>query len=252
MVTARTTSNGTVFRHTRCSTAWSAGHSICVAGRALQLAIVTSGNGVLRPLEVTGFMRQAHSHPAQRSAPPSDFDMAGLAASRSVRLARRSPRASPSHLGEGAKMHQQSADGPPVVVSLPVEIDVTNAGQVYDVLIAAAAAGAPVVIVDCTATVFCDAAGVRCLITGHTRAAARGVQLRLVTAPGGLLRRLLELLGADSVLPVYPSVEEARVPVIHPARDPLSLPLMTAVFGPLHAHPVTRVRLSVLVWDSLG
>ena len=149
-------------------------------------------------------------------------------------------------------MHQQSVDGPPVVVSLPVEIDVTNAGQVYDVLIAAAAAGAPVVIVDCTATVFCDAAGVRCLVTGHIRAAVRGVQLRLVIAPGGLLRRLLELLGADSILPVYPSVEEARVTAIHPARDPLSLPLMTAAFGPPPAHPVTGARLSVLAWDSLG
>lgn len=131
-------------------------------------------------------------------------------------------------------MHQQSADATPAVVSLPVEIDVTNAGQVYELLMAAAATGAPVVIADCTATVFCDAAGVRRLVMGHTQAAGRGVQLRLVIAPGGLLRRLLALLGADSVLPVYPGVEEASVPAVHPAQDPLPLPL--------HVHSVPRIR----------
>lgn len=45
-------------------------------------------------------------------------------------------------------MHQQPADATPAVVSLPAEIDITNAGQVYELLMAAAATGAPVVIVD--------------------------------------------------------------------------------------------------------
>jgi len=102
----------------------------------------------------------------------------------------------------------------------------------------------------------------------HAGAAAHGVQLRLVIAPGGLLRRLLELLGADSVLPVYASVEEASVLPVQPVRDPLSL----ALDGPMgrdspgawrrsrrqqfeRPHQplsVTGVRPSVLVWDSLG
>jgi len=165
-------------------------------------------------------------------------------------------------------MRQQSASGTPVVVSLPAEIDMTNAGQVYDRLTAAAAGGAPVVIADCTAMIFCDAAGVRRLVMCHAGAAAHGVQLRLVIAPGGLLRRLLELLGADSVLPVYASVEEASVLPVQPVRDPLSL----ALDGPMgrdspgawrrsrrqqfeRPHQplsVTGVRPSVLVWDSLG
>ena len=81
------------------------------------------------------------------------------------------------------------------------------------------------IIANCTATVFCDAAGVRRLVTCQARAAARGAQLRLVIPPGGLLRRLLELLGADSILPVYPSVGEASVLPVPAARDPLSLTL---------------------------
>lgn len=164
-------------------------------------------------------------------------------------------------------MHQQPAARPPVVVRLPVEIDVTNADQVYDRLAAAAATGAPLVVADCSATIFCDVAGVRRLIMCHARTAARGVQLRLVIAPGGLLRRLLELLGADCVLPVYPSIEEATMLAVHPARDPLSLSwaadrtalpwaaVTTTGRGGSRPHPplsVTGTRLSVLVWDSLG
>lgn len=141
-------------------------------------------------------------------------------------------------------MRQPSAAGTPVVVSLPVEIDVTNADQVYDRLVAAVATGAPLVIADCTATIFCDAAGVRRLLMFHARAAAREVPLRLVIAPGGLLRRLLELLGADSVLPVYPSVEEASMLPVHSAKDPLPL----TPINPLR-HQGATLRVG---WDSLG
>src|SRR5690242_19783522 len=164
-------------------------------------------------------------------------------------------------------MRRQSATGAPVVVRLPAEIDMTNAAQVYDRLTAPAAAGAPVVIADCTAMIFCDVAGVRRLLMCHASAAARGVQLRLVIAPGGLLRRLLELLGADSVLPVYSSVKEASVLPVPPARDPLCLALAAdgtalprrratitaaAVRPPHPPLSVTMPQPSVLVWDNLG
>lgn len=52
-------------------------------------------------------------------------------------------------------------NGAPVIVALPAEIDITNAGQVYDRLSAALASGAPLIIADLTVTAVCDAAGVR-------------------------------------------------------------------------------------------
>ena len=128
--------------------------------------------------------------------------------------------------GKGAKVHQQvTGGGAPVVVTLPAEVDVTNADQVYDRLEAATGTGAFVVIADCTNTTFCDAAGVRRLVRFHARAAARGIQFRLVTAPGGLLCRLLELVGAQGILPVYRSTGEAGAPPVpRLLRDPLSCP----------------------------
>jgi anti-anti-sigma regulatory factor len=120
-------------------------------------------------------------------------------------------------------MDQQVARGAAVVVALPVEIDVTNANQVYDRLAAATRSGAAVVIADATGTMFCDAAGGRRLVMIHARAAARGVPLRLVIPSGGLLRRVLELLGVDSLLlPVYASTEEAQALLVPAARDPLA------------------------------
>lgn len=112
----------------------------------------------------------------------------------------------------------------PAVVALPAEIDMTNADQVYDCLDTAARSGAPMVIADFAAPAFCDAAGVRRLLTLHARAAAHGVQLRLVIPPGGMLRRMLVLLEADHLLPVYASVREATVPWPPPKQDPLSGP----------------------------
>jgi len=118
-------------------------------------------------------------------------------------------------------MNDQAArDSASAIVALPAEIDVTNAGHVYDRLFAAVVSGTPVVIADLTATDFCDAGGVRALIMIREEAAARGSQLRLVIAPGALMRRVLVLLGVDHLLPVYATVAEAGG-LLTARQDPL-------------------------------
>jgi anti-sigma B factor antagonist len=102
-----------------------------------------------------------------------------------------------------------AASGPPVVVTLPAEIDTTNADQVYDQLRAPFAAGAAVVIADLTATTFCDSRGIDRMITAWSDAEADGCQLRLAASPGGAVAGLLELLGIGDVLTVFPNVDEA-------------------------------------------
>lgn len=122
-------------------------------------------------------------------------------------------------------MYQHVPGGLATVVVLPDEIDAGNAEQVYDLIDAAAGPGTRVVIADCTATTFCDVAGIRRLVTIRARAAARGVQVRLVTPPGSLLRRVLELLAVGSLLPVYTSVGQASMMLVASAPDPLSRPV---------------------------
>jgi len=107
-------------------------------------------------------------------------------------------------------MSKQLADGAPVIVALPAEIDLSNADQVYDQLYAALASGAPVVIADFTGTRFCDCACLNRLLRVQNQAADHNAQLRLVIPPGAPVREVVKLLGLDQQLPVYASTEAAR------------------------------------------
>ena len=66
-----------------------------------------------------------------------------------------------------------------------------------------------VVIIDMSATRFCDCAGARAIVLAHKRAAEGGAELRLVVTAEPV-RRIFGLLGADRLLDLYPSVEEAH------------------------------------------
>jgi anti-anti-sigma factor len=93
----------------------------------------------------------------------------------------------------------------PAVVVLPEEIDLRNAASVGERLTAAIVPGMAVVIADLTVTVFCDCAGVRSLLLAGRGASAVHAELRLVVRARAVLR-ILELSGADQVLPVYPDL----------------------------------------------
>jgi anti-sigma B factor antagonist len=95
-----------------------------------------------------------------------------------------------------------------VVVSLPVEIDMCNAGRVAEELTRAVSHHS-VVIIDMTATTFCDGAGARAILRAYKRATDSGGELRLVVATAPV-RRIFGLLGIDRVLDVYPSLKAAR------------------------------------------
>jgi anti-anti-sigma regulatory factor len=116
---------------------------------------------------------------------------------------------------------QSVRDGAPVIVILPATIDAANSIQVHDLLCAAVASGSPLIIADLSATVFCDAAGAGWLrMIGYYTATRRG-RLRLVIPPGAPMRRTLELLDVDHLLPVYSSISEACDPPTGP-RHPMS------------------------------
>ena len=125
---------------------------------------------------------------------------------------------------------------PVVIVAFPDEIDVANAAQLGDLLAPAIDSGAPVIIADLSGTDFCDAAGVRQLVEICEQVTSAGSQLRLVIRPDALLRRLLVLLRADHLLPVYPSAEEASRLIAVP-EYPLFIPRLQSARPPFGRQP---------------
>jgi stage II sporulation protein AA (anti-sigma F factor antagonist) len=98
--------------------------------------------------------------------------------------------------------------GRTAVIAAAGEIDLTNAESLRDALLSALNTGAPGLIVDLTATTFLDSAGVTALVRASRRASASDAALALaVTAPAVL--RVLNLVGIDQLIPVYPSVATA-------------------------------------------
>jgi anti-anti-sigma factor len=94
------------------------------------------------------------------------------------------------------------------VVAFPEHVDVSNAAQIREQLLAALDRGAAVVIADMSATVRCDHAGIDAVARAYQQATVRRADLRLVaTAPA--VRRLLAAERLDRLVPVYSSVEAA-------------------------------------------
>jgi anti-sigma B factor antagonist len=96
--------------------------------------------------------------------------------------------------------------GPHAVIAMPAEIDMTNADQVGQALLAAAGPRVAVLIIDMSKTTFCDSAGVHAVISAYRHATTTGTQLRLVATT---VLRIFSVIGADEVIPLYATLEEA-------------------------------------------
>jgi len=105
----------------------------------------------------------------------------------------------------------------PVVVTLPAEVDISNAGGIGEELCAAFAPGVRTVIADMTGTRFCDSSGISMLVQAHRKATASHAELRLVALSTAVLRAL-SAVRIDLLLPVYPSLADALRPG-PPPRD---------------------------------
>jgi anti-sigma B factor antagonist len=95
-----------------------------------------------------------------------------------------------------------------VVVGFPVEIDITNAGDLAKRCREAITPGVSAVVADLTTTVFCDSSGLRILVLAHDWAKADNVELRLAVPPGPALV-VMKLIGLDQLVPIYPSLHQA-------------------------------------------
>ena len=91
------------------------------------------------------------------------------------------------------------------VVTLPAEIDVTNADATREELLAVLNQGAAMLVADMSKTVFCDSSGVSALVRVFRHATTSGAVIRLVVSTPGV-QRVLSITGVDRLVDVYPSV----------------------------------------------
>lgn len=108
------------------------------------------------------------------------------------------------------------------VITAPVEIDVASAESLRAMLAEAAARGHATIVVDLSATRFCDSAGLHVLIRAHRMAVAEGGELRLVIGSPGVLR-IFAITGVDQVMPRFADRAEAVAPLPAVAIDPVWL-----------------------------
>jgi len=94
------------------------------------------------------------------------------------------------------------------VVTLPAEIDITNARRLCGEVGSALVSGATVLVANMTATTFCDSSGARILVLAWEQAAVNGIDLRIVV-PSAAVRRGFAVMGLDGFLPFFPSLTAA-------------------------------------------
>jgi anti-sigma B factor antagonist len=109
----------------------------------------------------------------------------------------------------------------PVIVGFPDEFDVSNAGEMAEQLREAIGPGVAAVVADLTTTVFCDSSGVRIIVLARDWARTDKVELRLAVPPGPALV-VINLVGLDKLLPIYPSLGEALAggPIVEADASP--------------------------------
>ena len=91
------------------------------------------------------------------------------------------------------------------VVTLPAEIDVTNADATREELLAVLNQGAAMLVADMSKTVFCDSSGVSALVRVFRHATTSGAAIRLVVSTPAV-QRVLSITGVDRLVDIYPSV----------------------------------------------
>jgi anti-sigma B factor antagonist len=129
--------------------------------------------------------------------------------------------------------HLAQAHARPVVVTLPAEIDITNADAIGEALSSAIASGAGIVIADMTGTTFCNSSGISVLVQAHREAAANHAELRLVVLSAAVLHALT-LVRMDFLLPIYTSLDAALAPEAAPQPE-LPAPAAGSGLGGSHS-----------------
>jgi anti-anti-sigma regulatory factor len=110
----------------------------------------------------------------------------------------------------------RSLQGDLTVVTAPTEIDIINADRLfYDLM--SAARSASIVVLDMTATIFCDSSGFRRMTLAGDHLRGNGSDLRVVCSDR--MHMLLSINKDDEHLSVFSSMIKALTPPTHSASE---------------------------------
>jgi anti-sigma B factor antagonist len=107
---------------------------------------------------------------------------------------------------------ERETDGAIEVVRASGELDLATAPRLCRAITGAADGRRPRVLVDLSAVEFCDSAGLRALLGAAKEIEVRAGRMVVAVEPGGMVDRLLQLVGVREFLRVYPP-GEARLRV---------------------------------------
>ena len=96
-----------------------------------------------------------------------------------------------------------------VVVSPSGELDMSNGEVLEEAIDKARQGGATTLIVDLRDLSFMDSSGLRLLLDTWNESKLSDRRLSIVVAKTGLVRRVLEISGCDTILPVVDDLNEA-------------------------------------------
>jgi len=105
----------------------------------------------------------------------------------------------------------------PIVIRLPRQVDAGNAEEVAGQLRAEFAPD-KIIVADMAKTMFCDSRGTQELLGAHYWARALECELR-VARPCSEVLRVWQLLGANEIFAIYPTIVAARQTLLSPHRS---------------------------------
>lgn len=106
-------------------------------------------------------------------------------------------------------LRRTTEDDGVLLAELVGEVDISNAFELGEALVAAVSNTTLGIVLDLTGATYLDSAGVHVLLRLHRRLRARRQQLRLVIPATSLIAEVLVFTGVPSVAPLHESVADA-------------------------------------------
>lgn len=94
------------------------------------------------------------------------------------------------------------------IVTLPAEVDLSNAGRLLEQLLLVIDGGATDLVADMSATTFCDSSGVHALVRARSRLDGQGGRLHVVAGSASVLR-LFDLVGLSTLITIQATLAAA-------------------------------------------